>query len=1047
MKAGSTLKPQDVWMKKVWTTAKAYRGKRLGWCMGMVGLFWFFGSANVWAQQQVSGTVRDAASGEPLPGVNVVVKGTTLGAATDLDGRYRLVVPSLQDTLVFSFVGYETREEPIAGRSVVDVRLVPTVLRGEEVVVIGYGTQRRVDLTGAVAVADPAELKKLSTPTLAGALQGQLAGVAVTSSGAPGETPEVRIRGITSFGSNEPLYIVDGVPVDRIIDLNISDIESVQVLKDAAAAAIYGTRAANGVVIITTRRGQRGLRVEYEGSVGAANIYQRWDVLEREEYQALMNEMDANAGRPPAPANDPSSPFYVDDVDTDWQDAAFKPGLMTSHNLTVSGGSEISTYSISGGYLRQEPTMVGNAPSFERLSLRVNSDHRRGRFSFGESIYLVHTKTMRQETRHEESIIRNTLVAIPTLPIYDSNRKGGYAGADANIHRAISLNVVGVNNLIESPVDAYRGLLNLYGQIDIFSGFTYKINTAVDVTESEDYLFVPQFDMGYFFTEQNGTLDYFKRRYVYWLLEHTLTYDRVLGKHHFTLLGGATWEKGNYVHTGGNAQGYANSNFKTLEAGSNPNKTVFHWKSANALQSFLGRLNYNFADRYLLSATIRRDGSSRFGRNNRYGIFPSISAGWRVSSEPFFDIPFINDLKIRGSWGRLGNQNIDDYATAAVVNTYAHYNFNDNLAPGAIQVTLVNPNMKWETTTSWDVGIDATLFDARLQLTVDYYDKTTDGILVRVPIPLSVGSTENPLVNAASLKNWGWEFSATYRGQRGSLNYELWGNLTTWNNKVLSLGYGGEPIYGFASITQKGGEIGAIYGWVTNGIFQSEDEICRDATGATCRERGLAYQTPGTAPGDIRFKDLNGDGVINDQDRTVLGSAIPDFYYGWGFRLNYRQWDFSLLAQGTYGNKIFNHPRRMLEAGFQQAYGNAAETVKDHWTPDNPNAKMPRVIYLDPNGNGRDSDRWVEDGSYLRVQNVTLGYTLPASLASRLGMASLRVYVSAENLFTLTGYSGLDPDLGDDGAQVENDALFSRGTDTGAWPHPRIIRAGVQLSF
>ncbi len=944
-------------------------------------------------------------------------------------------------------MGYETREEPIAGRSVVDVALTPTVLRGEEVVVIGYGTQRRVDLTGAVAIAEPADLKKLSTPTLAGALQGQLAGVAVTSSGAPGETPEVRIRGITSFGSNEPLYIVDGVPVDRIIDLNISDIESVQVLKDAAAAAIYGTRAANGVVIITTRRGQRGLRVEYDGSVGVANIYQRWDVMERAEYQALMNEMDANAGRAPAPANDPNSPFYVDDVDTDWQDAAFRPGFMTSHNLTVSGGSEVSTYSISGGYLRQDPTMEGRAPSFVRLSLRVNSDHRRGRFSFGESVYLVHSKTMRQETRHEESIIRNTLVAIPTLPIYDPSRKGGYAGADANIHRAISLNVIGVNNLLESPIDAYRGLLNLYGQVELVQGLTYKINTAVDVTESEDYLFVPQFDMGYFFTEQNGTLDYFKRRYVYWLLEHTLTLDRQLGRHHFTLLGGATWEKGTYEHTGGHAQGYATGNFKTLEAGSDPNKTVFHWESANALQSLLGRINYNFADRYLISATIRRDGSSRFGRNNRFGIFPSISAGWRLSNEPFFEVPFINDLKIRGSWGRLGNQNIDDYATAAVVNTYAHYNFNDNLAPGAIQVTLVNPNLKWETTTSWDVGVDATLFDARLQLTVDYYDKTTDGILVRVPIPLSVGSTENPLVNAASLKNWGWEFSATYRGEQGGLNYEIWGNLTTWNNKVLSLGYGGEPIYGFASITEEGGEIGAIYGYVTDGLFQSEDEICRDATGATCRDRGLAYQTPGTAPGDIRFKDLNGDGVINDQDRTVLGSAIPDFYYGFGLRLNYRQWDLSFVAQGTYGNEIFNHPRRMLEAGFQQAYGNAAETMKDHWTPDNRDAKMPRVIYLDPNGNGRDSDRWVEDGSYLRLQNVTLGYTLPTFWADRLGINSLRIYVSADNIMTLTGYSGLDPDLGDDGNQVENDALFSRGADTGAWPHPRIIRAGVQLNF
>lgn len=1046
MKVGSMLPLRVAGCAGCRGVTKSSIGKRFGRWLMLLGLLCLLGSADALAQQ-VSGTVRDAQTGDPLPGVNVVVKGTTLGTATDLEGRYSLTVPSLQDTLVFSFVGYETHEEPIAGRSVVEVGLAPAVIRGEEVVVIGYGTQRRVDLTGAVAIAEPDELKKLATPTIEGALQGQLAGVAVTSSGAPGETPEVRIRGITSFGNNDPLYIVDGVPVDRIIDLNVSDIESIQVLKDAAAAAIYGTRAANGVVIITTRRGQRGLRVEYDGSVGVANIYQRWDVMEREEYQALMNEMLANAGQPPAPGNDPNSPFYIDDIDTDWQEEALKPGLVTSHNLAISGGNEVSTYSVSAGYLRQEPTMVGKAPSFERLSVRVNSDHRRGRFSFGESVYLVHAKTMRQESRHEESLFENLIRAIPTMPVHDPNRKGGYGGTDANIERAISLNVIGVNNLLESPVDAYRGLLNLYGQLELLTGLTYKVNAAVDVTETEDYLFVPQYDLGFFFTEQNGTLDYFKRRWVYWLLEHTLTYDRTFGRHHLTLLAGATWEKGNYEHTGGHAQGYPTTQFKTLEAGTDPNKTVFHWKSANALQSILGRVNYNYADRYLFSATVRRDGSSRFGRNNRYGVFPSVSAGWRVSNEPFFNVSFVNDLKIRGSWGRLGNQNIDDYATVAVVNTYANYNFNDHLAPGAIQVTLVNPNLKWETTTSWDVGVDATLFDAHLQLTVDYYDKTTDGILIRVPIPLSVGSTENPLVNAASLKNWGWEFSATYRAQRGDLNYEVWGNLTTWNNKVLSLGYGGEPIYGAASITQEGGEVGAIYGWVTDGLFQSEDEICRDATGVTCREQGLAYQTPGTAPGDIRFKDLNGDGLITDDDRTVLGSAIPDFFYGLGVRMNYRQWDASIFAQGSYGNKIFNHPRRIVECGFQNDYGNAAETVKDHWTPDNRDAKIPRVIYLDPNGNCRDSDRWVEDGSYLRLQNLTLGYTLPRRLADRLGITNLRLYVSVDNLFTITGYSGWDPDLADDGDEVENDALFSRGYDGGGWPHPRIVRAGVQLSF
>lgn len=1011
----------------------------------LLATFLFLLPDDAFSQQRVSGTVRDAGTGSVLPGVNVVVKGTTTGAATNADGQFTVQASSATDTLVFSFIGYETLEEPIAGRSEVDVRLVSDVLEGDEVVVVGYGTQRKIDLTGSVAVIEPEDLKQSSFHSIEGALQGQATGVSVKSSGAPGETPEVRIRGVATFSNNDPLYIVDGVPVGDITDFSVGDIESVQVLKDAAAAAIYGTRAANGVVIITTNRGERnsGLQVEYDGSVGTSSIFQRIDMLDRQGYQSLMNDMLANAGLPPAPANDQNSQFFISNIDTDWQEETLKAGMRTQHDLSVSGGNAMSRYSMSGGYLMQEGTVQGPAPAFERYSVRVNSDHQRGRFTIGESAYFSRSRTDRQESRHEISLINNMLKAIPIMPIFDENRLGGYGGADANIERAITLNPIGVNNILKSQDRANRVLLNLWGQYEILDGLRYKLNFSYDLRDSEDFLFVPQHNLGFFFTEVNGNLQEFQRQNQHRLMEHTLTFDRSFGQHNLNLLAGFVREKNDYVHTGGLGEGYPTSQFRTLEA-ADGTVTAYHFKSAFALESQLGRVTYDYAGRYLLTASVRRDGSSRFGANNRYGVFPSVSAGWRISDEPFFNFGFFNDLKIRASWGQLGNQDIGDYLTAAFINTNANYNFNNQVAPGAIQVALSNSDIKWEKNESWDVGLDATMWDAKLLLTADYYDNKTNDILLAVPIPTSVGSLSNPTVNAATLRNTGFEVALTYQNQVRNFHYDVTANLTTWNNEVLSLG-DGEPIYGAASITEEGSEVGQIFGYLTDGLFQSSDEICTDASGASCAAQGRAFQVPETSPGDIRFRDLNGDGLINADDRTYLGSAIPDFFYGLNTSFGYRDWDLSIFLQGTYGNDIFNQQRSILEN--MAGYDNYAATTQDRWTPQNTDTDMPRAILEDPNGNARASDRFVEDGSYLRLQNLTIGYTLPARLVNRLGGSRLRVYLSGENLFTITGYSGLDPDLGDDGDEVDNDGLFSAGFDSGAWPHPRIFRVGAQLRF
>lgn len=1000
-----------------------------------------------YGQHKVSGTITDATDGQALPGVNILIKGTSRGVASDQMGQYELEVSSPNDTLIVSYIGYERQVIPVNGRNVIDIAMQSQALQSEDIIVTGYGVQQKVDVTGSVAVADAEDLKRSSSsPTLAGALQGQVSGVQISSSGAPGESPEVKIRGVSTFGNNNPLYIVDGVPFGDIIDLNTNDIESVQVLKDAAAAAIYGSRAANGVVIITTKSGQKGdLKIDYNGSVGTANIYQRYDMMGRKDYQNLMNEMLANAGEPPAPGNDPNSQFYIDNINTDWQDATYEPGMLTSHDLTISGGNETSTYSLSGSYLSQEGHVKGPAPYYDRYTARIKSQHELGKLSVGETVIFAKSNQKRQESRHEISFINNLIKAIPTMPIYDSNRLGGYGGADANIERAITLNPIGVNNLLDSEVDATRFFANAWAQYDILDNLSYKLNVSYNNRKHEDFFWVPTYDLGFFFTNNIATLDDTRGELINTVIENTLNYKVTLGKHDLDLLAGYTEERGKYSQVWGHAEGFSRPYFKVLDAGTS-GKATGGYITKNSLRSFLGRVRYNYDDRYLVSASVRRDGSSRFGENNRYGVFPSVSVGWRISNESFFDVPFINEFKMRASYGEVGNQDIANFATAAFINTNANYNFNGHLAPGAIQLSLANPNIQWETSIQRDIGLDVNMFNDRFLVSVDYYNNKTEDILLNVPIPNSVGSLEYPTVNAASMKNSGFEISMTYRNSFKGVDFSLSPNITTQHNEVLSLGENGEPIYGAASKTAVGHPVGAIYGYVSDGLFQSMDEINTVAPGDPNYDPNKhAYQTPGTAPGDIKFKDLNGDGLITDEDRTYIGNPVPDFIYGFNASASYKNWDVSMFFQGTYGNDIFNSQRRTFEN--MAGYDNHTTRMLDRWTPDNRDTNIPRAIYLDPNQNNRDSDRWVEDGSYLRLQNLTIGYSLPQRLLKQFGIAQLRVYATGQNLFTITGYSGLDPDLGDDGDEVDNDGLFSRGFDSGAWPHPRIFKGGIQLSL
>ncbi|MCJ8164402.1 TonB-dependent receptor [Pontibacter sp. E15-1] len=986
----------------------------------------------------VSGKVTGE-EGTGLPGVSVALKGTTTGTITDVGGNYILNVPDGQEngTLVFSYIGYLAQEVQISNRSAVDVRLQIDAKTLDEVVVVGYGTQKKSDITGSVAVIDAAEIKKTSTSDMSQLLQGRAPGVAVTSDGQPGAVPNVRIRGVSTFGNGQPLYVVDGVPLGDNAsprDFNPNDVESVQVLKDASSAAIYGSRAANGVVIITTKQGRKNtpLKIEYNGYYGVDEVWQRIPVTNRAEYQMLQNETQLNGGQTVAPANDPNSPSFISNIDTDWQEEGLKLGNRQNHNIVLSGGGEYNTYNISLDYFDNEGTFVGNGPSYERYSGRINTTAEKGRFSTGLSIYYTHSFENSLTYRGDlllggrPPLVGDLITAIPTMPVYDPNRLGGFGGTSSAIERGIILNAIGANSLIENDVTVDRVFSTGWGQLDLGHGLKYKLNLNYDRTMIKDYAFVPAFDLGYFFTNDISRLNRGNRIITTSLIENTLNYDKTFGQHTVSLLAGQMYQEGSFSAIGGFSQDLSTPYFPVLDNGSN--KTASGSETVNTLASYLGRINYSYDDRYLLTATMRRDGSSRFAPINRYGNFPSIALGWKLHNETFFTMPeFISELKLRGSYGELGNQNIGDYRYYATINPNILYNFNASPVTGGLQTSLVAEDIKWETQTTSNVGFDARFFGGKIDFTAEYYRSTTTDILVGVPIPASTGSVDlNPVVNAGSLRNSGVEFDLGYHKMEGAFTFDVSANVYTLKNRVLSLGGNEEPISGAGARTQVGREVGEHYGWDVQGIFQTQEEITNHA-----------FQNANTAPGDLIFRDVNEDGIINADDRIYLGSGMPNIYYGLNFAAQYKNFDFTMFASGM-GDYLINS-RLYRDLVHTQGYQNYHEDALDRWTPTNTNTDIPRLVAEDPNNNMRDSNRegWLQSGTHLRINTLSVGYKLPANLVK--GMTSARVYATAQNLYTFQAYEGYNPDF--------TSGTFNPGFDFGSFPKPRTIMLGVQLGF
>jgi TonB-linked SusC/RagA family outer membrane protein len=994
------------------------------------------------AQQQkaIKGKVTDT-SGGPLSGVSVLVKGSNQGIITDVNGNYSLTEVSPDATLVFSFVGMKTQEIAVAGEDYIQVTLEEETIGVDEVVVIGYGTVRKKDLTGAVANTKGTDIKAQGVSDMTRALQGLMPGVSIESAGGdPGSGTRILIRGVSSLGNASPLYIVDGVQVDNINNLSSADIASIDVLKDASAAAIYGSRAANGVVLVTTNSGKAGKpAMQFTASYGLQKIINEADVLNAQEWATVSNAAHDAAGLPRlAIAANPESLG----AGTEWQEAIYRTAPVQQYSLLASGGNDNSNYSVSGSYNNQKG--IVETTGYRRYNIRVKSQTTIGRFKFGETIMATREKWQKMAGGwggQGGNPVGSAAKMISMFQIYDENAIGGFAGAYGPVTNIA--NPLAQLHLEDISNELTTLLMNAFGEVTIIPGLSYKLNLGYTRDFGTDIDYTMRHQVGTLFNQQTNDISQSKDENLLVLLENTLNFSRVIGKHNIQALAGYTYQNRKYSYLTASRTDLPDG-IRSLDAGAGTSSNGGN-QSESALVSVLGRVIYSFDDRYLLTTSFRRDGSSRFGSANRYGNFPSVALGWNLSGEDFF-APLLNTipyLKLRASYGVLGNQEIGDYQYSAVVSS----NINSVIGAeqqkwfGSIQTAFTSPLIKWENTETLNFGLDAALLDSKLNVNADYFTKKTKDVLLNVPIPGSAGSVSNPVVNAGTLRNRGFEFGFNYNDKLGKLEYDIYGTLSALKNKVIELGTGTQQIFGgqpthhgeSTTVTQAGGPVSGFFLIKALDIFDSQEEI------TSYSKEGTLIQ-PNAEPGDIKFLDANDDGRINDQDRVFSGSPFPKFDYGLGIRLAYAGFDLNVFFQGTQGNKIYNGLRQDLE-GMNLEF-NYSKATLDAWTATN-HSNIPRAVINDPNYNTRTSTRFLEDGSYLRLKTLQIGYTFDDYLVKKLNMTSLRAFISADNLFTITDYSGFNPDIGRTGS------IYDRGVDYGhiAYPLAKTISFGFQLSL
>lgn len=986
---------------------------------------------------KISGTVIDE-TGETMPGVNVIVKGTTQGTITDIDGNFTLNVQQ-GETIVISFIGMISQEIVISNQRDLKITLVSDTKALDEVVVIGYGVIKKKDLTGAISGLKADQLDQQSNGNLGSAIQGKIAGVTVESAGgAPGSGTKIQVRGAGSLNNNNPLILVDDIAVTSMNNLNPYDIESIQVLKDASAAAIYGSRAANGVIMITTKSGKRGeMKVSFDAVYGISKVNKKLDLLTADEWTKVSNAAYDAAGKAYLDiAQNPEVPGKG----TDWQDEIFRTAPTQNYSLGLSGGSDNLKYNMSLGYYNQEGVI--EKTNYDRLNLRVKTDYTKGIFKIGETVMITkeNRKDMPGVGGQGGNVIGAATMMIPGFKVYDEDAIGGYGGAKGAVMDVF--NPVAALNLFDVTHDYYQTLVNLYGEVSLYEGLKYKLNVGVTTTEHKKFNYTPVYEVGSIFKNDKNTLSEESDLTQYYQVENTLSYMKDFGKHSINLLVGQTVYQNNYRIVRASAKGMPDG-IKVLDAGTEQ-AAATGYTEKNRLLSFLGRAIYSYDNRYIMTATYRRDGSSRFSPENRWGNFPSISAAWNLGNERFFtqlNTP-VSELKLRTSYGILGNQEIGNYQYLGLITPALSYAVGEpnKLWVGNIQTDYPAVGLKWESTATFDVGLDLSLWNGKMNFTFDYFEKETSDLLLRVPIPLSVGAKEDPYTNAGKISNKGFEMSLEYNGNIRDFNYSVTGNLSRTKNKVVELSTGTQKISGggashhgsAVTYSEAGYPIYSFFLVKTDGLFRSQAEI-----DAHSKDGNLIQ--PRAEVGDIRYIDANGDGQINGEDRQYCGSPFPDFEYGIRLQGEWRGIDFSMFFQGTQGGKIYNGAKTYTET--VRVNTNYSKETLNSYTF-NPDSDFPRLNIDDPNDNGADySNRFLEDGSYFRCKTIQLGYTLPASLTKKAFIERCRIYVAGDNLFTITNYSGYNPDI------AAGNELYTRGVDFRVYPLNRTYQIGLQLNF
>lgn len=1023
-------------------------------------------------ETKVSGTVHDN-SGVTLPGVNIAIEGTTRGVITDVNGKYTIDVPK-EGVLIFNFVGFKEKKVFVANRSQIDVELEEDIQSLNEIVVVGYGQMKRSDLTGSVVSVSSEAIERSVPTSIDQVLQGRAAGVQVQqNSGIPGGSSSIRIRGINSLNaSNEPIFVIDGVVIDAstgsgnenaLSSINPADIVSMDVLKDASATAIYGSRAANGVIIITTKRGKNGeARVTYDGYVGVQEMPKKLELLNLKEYAEHKN------ARSIAGIVMPDNNFVRADLlgeGTDWQDELFQQAMMQSHNLSISGGSEKSTYAMGVGYLNQEGIALGSG--FERLNLRGNFDTQvKDWLKAGVNFAL--SNSGQNVTVADESLIKTALKQTPNVAVRNSN--GTYDGPDTDMY--VQTNPVAMAMLVENENEKTGIRSNVFLEANFFEGLTFRSEFSSDFGFTNTYKFTPSYTFGAI-TNEVVTSERSKSYSKFWSWRNVLTYNKTIAEvHSINAMLGQEMQKSQWEYLYGYRSGFLNNSAHDLNAGDGSTSQANGNSGANSIMSYFGRAFYSYDNRFLLTATLRHDGSSKFADGHRWGWFPSAAFAWRLSNESFLkDNDVINNLKLRIGWGKVGNQNAENYAytsTMASVTTV--------WGTGQLSGNTANPALQWETTQSSNLGLDLNLFENRIEFIADVYYKKTDNLLLRLPLPAYVGtqgqgSTTAPWANIGSLENEGLELTLnTVNIDKGNFQWRTNVVFSLNRSKVLSLDTESSTIdktmqegseITIVTRTAVGESIGQFYGYKVIGRFdKATDFYYKDDQGnvkEVARPEGLDISETGVWVGDYIFKDINEDGVINESDRTFIGSPEPSFTYGIGNTFSYKGLDLAIYLNGSYGNDIINYQRRWLEDPRQShnllktALGYAKVEVINPDGPSNDfrnvqvaggDEYMYRMSASSSNANNRMSDRYIEDGSFLRIQNISIGYTLPKRWVSMVKLENAKIYANLQNVFTFSKYSGYDPEVG----SYNQDALMS-GIDNARYPSPRIYTLGVNLTF